>query len=283
MSFGISRLIVHFPRNLKSARLVVFSHGALKDPIIYRPLLQHITSHGYVVVAPVHDDSVIEKGLLARTANSQGASTWDIDRVLNDVFAWEARTEGCRTVLEHVDRISEACGININAERPVIVGHEFGAYTAQLLLGAVVNDNGGKISRFNDDRWYSGVLMASQGTGIMGLDDQSWSGMTRPLVVVQAALETDFTNQTPQAKIDAFTMSPPGNKHLLWFTRADTTMYTPTRTPHSLRERQQNDDLRASVTAGITAYANYDQNLFSMLASDWPERASSQRILASYR
>ena len=41
--FQTTRLMVHAPRGVKSGRLVVFSHGALTDPQIYRSIAQELS------------------------------------------------------------------------------------------------------------------------------------------------------------------------------------------------------------------------------------------------
>lgn len=282
--FGLSKLTIHKPLGPKKARLVVFSHSTLGDPRVYRHLLQHWASHGFVVVAPAHDDSVFERGLLTRRASPIGSATWEVDRVLNDALAWDARAEACRIPLEHPDLVSKAINVELDIERPIIMGHEFGAYVAQVMLGATVVDPQGKELRFVDPRWYAAGLMAPQGAGIMGLTDESWKQVTRPLMVFQGALETDFLGQTPQQKIDSFQKSAPGNKHLAWFPEGARNIYT---APRSGNQRQQDismfEDAKAASTAFLIAYANYDEEMFARLGSDWPERATAGRVVSRYR
>ncbi len=283
MPFGIARTIVHHPVGPKSGRLVVFSHAALADPQVYRPLLQHLASHGFVVAAPIHDDSAfVNGGALARQVTIQGA-TWDVDRVMNEIIAWENRVEACRTQIENVDMISSAIGMTVDASRPVIVGHEFGAYVAGLVLGTVVSDYGERITKFKDDRWFAGAMMSAQGKGIMGLSENSWNGVTKPLMVVQAAEEVDSTQQTPQQKVDPFLLSAPRNKHLSWFTQGDRSMYASASSATTDSHRVIAEDLRATLTSFLKAYGDYDAKVFDMITGDWPERATLGRVLASYR
>lgn len=282
--FGQAKLMIHKPLGPKSGRLVVFSHSTLGDPRVYRHLLQHWASHGFVVVAPAHDDSVFERGLLTRKPSPGGAATWEIDRVLNDVMAWDGRAEACRIPLEHPDLISKAVEIELNVERPLIIGHEFGAYVAQIMMGASVIDADGKALRFTDDRWYAAGLMAPQGAGIMGLTEGSWADVRRPLMVFQGGREADFFDQSPERKVDAFKLSAPGNKHLAWFPNGERNIYT---APRAGAMRQQDitmfEDFKAMSTAFLLAYGNYDEDLFGRISGDWPERATAGRVLARYR
>lgn len=280
--FGGSSVLVHWPRVRSSGRLVVFSHAALADPIAYGPLLQHWASHGFVVVAPVHDDSIFERGLLARRSSTTGPATWEFDRVLNDVLAWEARTEACRGPLEHADLISKSINMEVVTDRPIIVGHEFGAYVAQLLVGASVTGPDGKALSFADPRWFAASLISAQGAGVMGLTDGSWERVAAPLQVVQAGREEDFTRQTPEQKIQPFQRAQPGNKHLGFFPAAPSNLY---RGPRAgvRQDEVLYDDFKAITTAFLLSYANYDEATFRAFASDWPDRATLGRVKTSYR
>ncbi|WP_083247320.1 alpha/beta hydrolase family protein [Bosea sp. RAC05] len=281
--FQSTRLMVHAPRGLKSGRLVVFSHGALTDPQVYRPILQHWASHGFVVVAPVHDDSIFQRGLLARRAEVRGGASWDVDRVLNDALAWDGRCEACRLPLEHVDLIAKVVGMEVNIDRPIVIGHEFGAYVVQILLGAKVEADMGRPMKFSDPRWYAGLMLSPQGVGIMGLNEDSWQDVTRPFMLVQPGLDSDFTGQSPAQRIDPFTRSAPNNKHLAWFPEARRNLPIGPRAGARLAEVTQFEDFRAVTTAFLYAYANYDEQTFSLIASDWPERATLGRVKVSYR
>ena len=282
--FGNGKVVLHAPVGRKSARLVVFSHGALADPLVYRPLLQHWVSHGFAVAAPVHDDSILERGLLTRRTTGVGSAVWEVDRVLNDALAWDARAEGCRIPLEHPDLLSKAVGIEIVADRPIIIGHEFGAYVAQLLAGATATDQNGKVLSFADPRWHGAGLLSAQGAGVMGLTEGSWNAVNKPLLVVQAGRETDFTGQNPDAKIDAFRRSPAGYKHLGWVGDATRDLYTgQIEGNRRAIETALYEDLKAMTTAFLLSYAGRDETIYRQFASDWPERASQHRVTVRHK
>lgn len=277
------RVMVHYPLYTRKARLVVFSHGALADPQIYRRLIDQWVSHGFIVAAPIHDDSIFERGLLARRTGVGGTAVWEIDRVLNDSSAWDARCEACRAPLDAPERLGNTIDMEINVERPIIIGHEFGAYVAQLLLGASVTVDDGSRRNFADSRWYAGCLMSPQGVGIMGLDDTSWANVARPMMVVQGELETDFTGQEPNRKIDPFRLSVAGNKHLAWFPKGDRLLYSGPRAGLSAETSVAFENLRAITTAFVDAYANYNAKTFDLLVGDWAERATLGEVVTRYR
>lgn len=283
--FGRGRVIVHWPKDYDQGHLVVFSHAALADPIIYRPLLQHWASHGFVVVAPVHDDSLQERGLLTRRATGVGSAVWEVDRILNDVLAWSDRVNQCSTGLDNAELIAKAIQMKVLTQRPIIVGHDFGAYVTQLLLGTKVVTEGQRPFAPVDDRWFGGIAMSPQGPGIMGLSESSWDELRRPLLVVEAALEQDFTGQTAADKIACYTRSPPGYKHLAWFGQGPRSIYagSPAQAGDNRAETLMVEDLKAVTTAFLIAYAKYDREMFERIQLDWPQGATQNRITARHR
>lgn len=279
---GGPRLLIHHPRNAPTGRLIVFSHGALAEPQVYDVLLSHWASHGFVVVSPLHDDSVISRGQLVRKRDASGHVTWEFQKLLNDPEAWQQRVEECRTVLDAVPILSKTLDLEIDASRPLIVGHDYGAYTAQILMGAVVNTPAGERS-FLDDRFFSGLLLSPQGVGIMGLSEASWSSITKPLMVTGGGEHRDATGQEPDRKADPFRLSAAGNKHLAWWKAGTHSMYTGQRARSDSKERLLFEDVKAVTTAFLVAYGFYDQEAFEVVSGDLFERVSSRRLAMFYR
>lgn len=277
------RVMVNFPRYTRKSPLIVFSHGALADPQIYRQLIDHWVSNGFTVASPIHDDSVFERGLLARHTANSGQTDWDMDSVLNDSDAWDARCEACRLPLNHVDRISATLDMELNIDRPIIIGHEFGAFVAQLLLGTKVTVDNGKRRTFLDARWSAACLLSPQGAGIMGLDDTSWDDVERPFMVVQGGSESDFTGQDPMHKIEIFEKAKPGNKHLAWFKDGDRLMFSGPRAGTKYTKQAEFEAIEAITACWLDAYGNYNQSALDLLVSDWAERASLGVVVTRYR
>ncbi|MTH94843.1 hypothetical protein, partial [Roseibium sp. RKSG952] len=209
------RMVVFASQMSKNPRLIVFSHTALADPVTYSNLLWHWVSHGYIVVAPLHDDSIIEDGPTIRVNTPGETSKWPIAELLEDRGAWEGRCDACKSVLDVIGLIEDAVGgIKINVERPVIVGHGYGAYVAQLILGTRVVTADSGVDDMSSTRFFSGIFMSPQGEGVMGLTAESWASVSAPHLSIIAEHDNDFTGQPPTAKTAAFYKSQPGYKHM---------------------------------------------------------------------
>lgn len=276
-------IVVYYPRYVYRAPLVVFSHGTLGDPQMYRSLLNHWVSHGFVVAAPIHDDSIFQRGLLARRANPDSVGVWEIDKVLADSQAWIERARSCVRPLDIADRLAETIQIRLDTDRPIIVGHEFGAFVVGLQLGASPVTAEGNQLAVADSRWFAGCMLSGQGAGFMGLTDESWKDIRRPLMVVQGGKEKDFSGQAPAQKIDPYWKSQAGNKHLGWFASGDRLMYTGSRIGLEEEVSRDYENLCGLTTAFLDAYANYKDETFKLLVSDWMYRASLRTVETSYR
>lgn len=277
------RLNVWLPARPGTSRIVVFSHGELGMPQIYERLLSHWASHGFVVVAPIHDDSVIEGGLALRRRDPRSGGAFDLDALINDADAWRARARTCRAALESVGVIERGTGMRISADRPIIAGHSFGAYTAQLLLGARALTGSGVVLDEVDPRFYGGMLLSPQGRGVMGLMDGSWDTVSRPMLVVTGHGDADATRQSPEVKAEPFALAPEGNKHLAWLSRAWTTIFSGQQLRPGSSEEALFHDVLSVTTAFLVAYGGYEDTVFQELAGDYYTRMTSGRIVTRYR
>lgn len=262
------QVLVTWSRDISNPRLIVFSHGAVTEPHLYRYLYMHWASHGYIVVAPVHDDSVIRRGLSIRQADAHGGAIWDFSGLLHDFELWENRTRACSSVLDEVPVLNRTFGIEINAERPIIIGHSYGAFTAQLLLGATVRTQRGE-ANYMDPRWAGSILMSPQGAGIMGLHEQSWVSLSRPLLVLTGGMDADASGQDAGRKADIFWRSPPKFKHFGYMANGDFTIYTGQSARPGNYEERLFADLRSVTTAFLKAYAEHDTTAYGHLLDDY--------------
>lgn len=276
-------LNVWIPARPGTSRVVVFSHGELGMPQIYERLLAHWASHGFVVVAPIHDDSVIQGGLALRRRDPRTGGAFDLTALINDAEAWRARARLCRAALESVGAIERGTGMRISSDRPIIAGHSFGAYTAQLLLGARALTEGGAVLEESDPRFYGGLLLSPQGRGVMGLLDGSWDAVSRPLLVATGPGDADATRQPAEVKAEPFTLSPAGNKHLAWLSRAWTTIFAGQQLRPGSAEELLFQDVLSVTTAFLVAYGGYEDEVFQELAGDYYARMTAGRTVTRYR
>src|SRR3546814_20380330 len=87
-------------------------------------------------------------------------------KFLNNTQAWDQRADAIKAVLYAFPLLAKTIGIEIDASRPLVAGHDYGAYTAQLVLGVTVSTASGTMN-FTDDRFFAGLLLSPQGVGIM--------------------------------------------------------------------------------------------------------------------
>lgn len=267
-----SDVVVFSPRNVKEARLVVFSHGALSDPLTYRDLLWHWVSHGFVVAAPLHADAVIEGGPTLRKTKAGAVSEWPISALLEDPSAWKQRIEACAGILDDMSFLEATTGITILRDRIIIAGHGYGAYVAQLLLGAEVTDGEGQRRSFADPRFFAGIALSPQGPGVMGLDETSWSDMSAPTLFMVAENDQDFTGQPAKEKARAYRLAKPGYKHIGYLRKGSTHTFIGTQS--SAHEKKLFEVVKAMSVAYLRAYGNYEEAAFRDMTSDFFERMS---------
>lgn len=269
------------PPNAREAHLVVFSHAELELPQNYHNLLKHWASHGFIVVAPLHDDSVMRNGLMAHRRDSYGGQ-WDPAEIFKNDDFWRERPRVCRSVLDIIPKLEQAARIRIQDERPIISGHSLGSFAGQLLVGVRPILNGAVLDEF-DSRFYAAMLLSPNGVGVLGLTKNSWDDLKRPILVATGNGDSDATGQTPNDKLAPFIYSPPGNRHLAWFGRINHTLWDGEQDLPGTMQELIFADLLAVSTAYLIAYGRYDQDMFTLLSGDYFDKASSQRLYMRYR
>jgi hypothetical protein len=269
----VSRVFVFYPEGVKNAQIVVFSHGALSDPFTYRDLLWHWASHGFVVVAPLHDDAIIKNGPSLRRLKN-GLSDWPIPALLEDTNAWSNRLLACRSCLDMAGAIKKQTGIDIDFARPVIAGHGYGAYIAALAIGATVLDQNKNRRSFRDTRFFSAICFSPQGPGVMGLDEQSWASIQQPMLSLVAENEIDFTEQPWKKKGESFKLAAPGYKHFGMLKGGSTNSFSGQMAGGGNDETRVYEVVKAFTTGFLEAYADYDPIAFKDLTSNFFQRMS---------
>jgi pimeloyl-ACP methyl ester carboxylesterase len=277
------RLYLYLPPGSSSGRVVIFSHAELILPEVYDNLLNHWASHGYIVIAPLHEDSVLLRGMAGAYGGTDSTQAWDVGAILENADAWEKRARTCSEVLDMLPKIEAQSGIRFLDDRPIIVGHSFGAYAAQLLIGTKAWKKDGTVLQVADARFYGAVLMSPQGHGVLGLRTDSWEGADRPLMAVTGVGDTSFTGQDPALRIDPFSLSPPGNRHLAWFSQIDSALMVGQQVNVDSSDELIFQDLLAMTTGFIEAYADYNKDTFLALTTGYFDSASDNRLDVHYR
>ena len=202
--------------------VIVFSHGAGGSRLAYDPLVEHWVSHGYVVVRMTHGDSVSR---LSREQKRQFNSLKDyvtdggIGRHFFD------RIDDVRLVLDQLNKLETTVnGLEgkINYQRIGIGGHSYGAYTSQVLAGVTIQHPiSGKRQAHREERFSAALLLSPQGTGGM-LDEQSWSDVKMPVMVVTGSEDNGVRRkEDADWRMEAYRNLPGGHKFLTYLNGAD--------------------------------------------------------------
>jgi hypothetical protein len=277
----VSKVFVFYPEGVQNAQIIVFSHGALSDPFTYRDLLWHWASHGFVVVAPLHDDAIIKNGPSLRKLTGS-FSDWPIPALLEDATAWSNRLLACRACLDMSSSIKKHTGIDIDFTRPVIAGHGYGAYIAALAIGATVLDENKNRRSFRDTRFFSAICLSPQGPGVMGLDEGSWVDIKQPMLSMVAENEIDFTGQPWQQKGQSFKLAAPGYKHFGMLKGGTTNTFSGQKANASNDEAKLYEVVKAFTTGFLEAYTDYDPIAFKDMKENFFQRMSLN-VMQEYR
>lgn len=108
--------------------LVVFSHGWGLSRLLYTDLMEHIASHGFVVIAVEHPGSTILDAALGTTKMQEDTPALFIHR-----------PDDLLTALDYAEILTAKDGDLpglIDLERVAVMGHSFGGYTALSVAGS---------------------------------------------------------------------------------------------------------------------------------------------------
>jgi dienelactone hydrolase len=170
------------------APVVVFCHGLRGDENEYGGLGDFLAGRGYAVLHPRFAD-----------ARPDGTRA-----MLFDPGHWDSRVRRVHAVLDAL-RDDE----RLRADRVVLAGHSFGAYTAQSVLGT---DNGRE--KATHPAVAAGVLLSPQGSGDRGLAPESWDDVRGPLLVVTATGDLGPHGEGLGWRREPYDRAPSGWKHL---------------------------------------------------------------------
>ncbi|MGE6737653.1 alpha/beta hydrolase family protein, partial [Streptomyces sp. NPDC059900] len=182
------RVRVTLPATGVELPVILLSHGHggsnnLSSLNGYAPLADLWAALGFVVVQPTH--------LSSRTLSHLHEST------PGGPFFWRSRAEDMTHILDRLDEIEAAVpqlAGRTDRDSVAVAGHSLGGFTAALLLGARVTEDGQEAD-LAEPRIKQGVLLAAPGrggdvlTGVMAQQvpffrTMDFSAMTTPTLVV---------------------------------------------------------------------------------------------------
>lgn len=219
--------------------VVVVCHGLGGEPEGYAALGTQLSGHGYAVLHPRFRDALSLAGPALGLTGAE-AQRWTRDpraRALMHtmLFApehWLSRVARVHAVLDSLAGQAHLPA-RLRAGGVIIAGHSFGAYTAQLLLGARLLDTGrldtgrldtglhdtglhgrGLDSILTHPAVAGGVLMSPQGSGDRGLTPRSWDGVCLPLLVITATRDLGAKGEGLAWRREPFDAARSAVKHL---------------------------------------------------------------------
>jgi predicted dienelactone hydrolase len=197
-----------FPQSGGPYPVIVFSHGWGGNPDAYLTLISYWAAHGYVVLAPTHDDA----GEIAHPGAMKGET--------EDPAAWKNRVRDITFVADSLPVLEKQVpGLRgrVDAARIAVGGHSYGAYVSQLIGGATVDVPGGaRDVSFRDTRFRASLLLSPQGVGRMGLTAHSWNHAAVPMMTMTGSRDRAFGDVGMQSRLDPYSHAPSGDKYLVY-------------------------------------------------------------------
>ncbi len=210
--------------------VIFYSHGSTTNPGIAEATPEALAAQGYIVVAPMHLDSLGMPLTSLFFPRSNPQST--VERVL------DMKALGDQAASFLPANLPE--GYTANLDTPIIAGHSQGAFTAQLLIGT--DSAQAAFAGSHDPFFEAAILISPQGVPDSGLNqivglskeeaaervngeywtgvyyedaqNHSWTNVTVPVLTLTGTADDGDAGQTVQHRKDAFEFSPSGAKHL---------------------------------------------------------------------
>lgn len=211
---------VSFPATGGPCPVIVFSHGFGGTKDAFASAARHWASHGYVVIHPTHADGLGRQGA-PPAGDDEPPAGQRRDRLLkglNDPARIAARVADIVLVIDSLHELPEAIPAlagRLDPKRIGVGGHSFGAYTAMLIGGVTVDLGGERGKSFRDGRVRCILPISAQGPGQQGLTNESWAGLTIPMMTITGTRDRGAGGQTAEWKQEPYRLSPPGDKYLV--------------------------------------------------------------------
>src|SRR5258707_2652995 len=206
------------PKSVGPFPVIVFSHGAGGSGQNYFPLTGFWATHGYVVIQPTHNDSIAlrkEKGepLPASPRELVDEYRFNTDDWINRLRDIALIMDSLNDLEKHLPQLKG----KLDQKRIGVGGHSYGAFTTQMIGGALLDmPNGPRAQSFSDDRPRALMLLSPQGKTQNGLTESSCRQLTRPTMSMTGSNDTGVMGHLASWREDPFTYSPPGDKYLVF-------------------------------------------------------------------
>jgi len=207
---------VYYPKAGGTFPVIIFSHGGGGSKDGYGDLARFWTSHGYVCIHPTHEDTRLS---LQRATLSEEKFRNEFFGFWNNPAKLIDRAKDIPLVIDSLELIGKQIPqlkSKIDYRAVGVGGHSAGAYSAQVIGGAVLTFEDGKPQNAVDDRVRAVVLLSAQGPPQQGLTWHSWDNFTKPMLNVTGSRDGRGHGQKMVTKLAPYLYSPPGERYLLF-------------------------------------------------------------------
>ena len=254
--------------SLKSAPVVLFSHGLGGSREMGPYLGKHWATCGYVAVFLQHpgSDTSVWKGKRPReimnamreAANAENflLRAQDVPAVLNQLEKWNA------------DSSHQLHGV-FDLTRVGMSGHSFGAMTTQAVSGQGRPRANGKLT----EPRIKAALPMSPSSPSVGDPQTAFSQVQIPWLIMTGTNDVSaIGGQTVESRLAVYPALPPGHKYELVLDKAEHSAFTDRSLPGERAERNPNHHrvILALSTAFWDAYLKGDKQAQSWLDGDGP-------------
>lgn len=263
-------LTVYYPKGqTEKSPVVVLSPGLGGNGATYRYLGRHMASHGYTVLQPTHKGSdtaavLLKTPLFAFTQEELLQRKADVSYCLDRLESGDLPEEV--TELADMDKVG-------------MVGHSFGALTAQAIAGAVVRDESGAELDLSDERIDAFVAMSPYGDStpsrILGMDTTSYDQIEQPIMYMAGTTEKLFTlGEGSEVHLDPFLGTASEHKYHL---SVDTANHLDFAQVLGFLDSNTADITKSTSVAFLDAHLKQDSQAQEYLSEDLPRLAETRQ------
>lgn len=220
----------YFPKQAGRYPVIIFSHGFGGSLNTFPNTGKIWASHGYVVLHPTHSDSLLMPDPAIDPAEAATMRKFREGRAGGPALTPEVRTAFVKLLdnpfylksrLLDVGFLQKAIrGEASGLAKPVLdradtrhmgmSGHSFGAYTTLVIAGSKLTE----APKAPIPTGFAGyVSMSGQGPGRMWLTDDSFKGLTKPMLFTTGTRDFGAAGETPPWRLKPFDLSPAGRKY----------------------------------------------------------------------
>lgn len=203
--------------------LIIWSHGGEANTNGHNTSEawgQALAAAGYAVIHVAHEADAYNAHCAALNIPASECEPIDFTKEVSAGgtlgVLWYNRPRDASAVINALDGIEAATGLQFDRRRIGVGGHSGGAHTVMNLAGAYVDFSPRvRQQRAYDVRFSAFLACSPQGIGRLGMTEDSWSGIGVPMMVQTGAADVTPGEDAP-GRLEAFRLMPPPAKYQLY-------------------------------------------------------------------